>query len=309
MTSPTVSIIIPSYNREKLIIKALNSIFAQTYQDFEILIIDDASTDNTKEVIDQLNNNKVKYFRLEKNSGQCIARNYGIKRATGKYIAFLDSDDEWLPDKLSSQLECFEKGSSGLGAVYCYLYQKYMTFNKTSQIGENYFKGNIHDMFLEGFCPPTPSLFLVKKEALEKVNYFDEHLLTFVDLDLWIRVSEFYTFDFVEKPLIIKYEQVGEQYVNNFVKRYNGFKLFMNKWQSEILTKKGNKGLIKLKRRLIHAIITPILNDPPKDIRPFAPKIFQLLFISRSKRWTLYVKTILIMLFGTEFVSNLRRPN
>jgi glycosyltransferase involved in cell wall biosynthesis len=309
MTSPAISIIIPTYNREMLITKALDSIFAQTFSDYEILIVDDASTDRTKDIIDQINSSKIKYFRLEKNSGQCIARNYGIKRAAGKYIAFLDSDDEWLPEKLSSQMECFERGSSELGAVYGYLYQKYVTFNKMSLVEGNYFRGNIHDKFLEGFCPPTPSLFLVKKDALESVNYFDEHLLTFVDLDLWIRVSEKYSFDYVEKPVIIKYEQIGEQYVNNFVKRYKGFKLFMNKWQNEILTKKGRKGLAKLKRRLISAIVTPILNDPPKDIKPHAGKILQLLFTARSKRWTLYLKSFLIMLFGPEFVLKLRRPS
>ena len=88
---PLISVIIPSYNREKLIVKAINSVLNQTFTDFEILIIDDASTDNTKQVIHDLNLENIRYFRLEKNGGQCIARNFGIKQAKGEYIAFLDS--------------------------------------------------------------------------------------------------------------------------------------------------------------------------------------------------------------------------
>jgi len=298
MTNPAISIIIPTYNREKLIIKALNSIFAQTFTDFEILIIDDASTDNTKEVIESLANPKIKYYKLDKNSGQCVARNYGIKRASGEFIAFLDSDDEWLPEKLESQMECFQKGPSNLGAVYGFSYQKDMISNKTVLKSGPYFRGDINGKFLEGFCPPTPSIFLVRKEALEKVNYFDENLITFVDLDLWIRLSEFYLFDFVEKPVIIKYEQIGDQYVNNFDKRSRGFVLFIKKWENKVSSVKGNNGLRSLKERLVYAVVVPILSHPPMNIRQIAGKIIYLLLEVKSLRWRLYVKSFLLLIVG-----------
>jgi len=307
MTNPAVSIIIPTYNREKLIIKALDSIFAQTFNDFEILIIDDASTDNTKEVIESLANPKIKYFRLEKNSGQCVARNYGIKRASGEFIAFLDSDDEWLPEKLGSQMDFFHNGPVNLGVVYGFSYQKDMISNKTVLKDGPYFRGDLHEKFLEGFCPPTPSIFLVKKEAIEKVNYFDESLITFVDLDLWIRLSEFYRFDFVEKPVIIKYEQIGDQYVNNFDKRSKGFVLFIKKWEKEVTNIKGKDGFKRLKERLVYAVVVPILSHPPLNIRQIAGKILRLLIEVRSSRWLLYVKAFLYLLVGPNALAGKKK--
>ncbi|MCK5342735.1 MAG: glycosyltransferase family 2 protein, partial [Candidatus Heimdallarchaeota archaeon] len=173
METPLISIIIPTYNREKLILNALDSIFNQTFQDYEILIIDDASTDNTEQVIKELNHSKIKYLKLEKNSGQCIARNFGAKRAQGQFIAFLDSDDEWLPQKLENQVRIFNEGSDRLGAVYGYSYQKDVIKDETVLRDSGYFRGNIHGKMLTGFCPPTPSLFVVKRSVFESVQGFD----------------------------------------------------------------------------------------------------------------------------------------
>jgi len=307
MTDPLVSVIIPTYNRETLIIKAINSVLKQSFQDLNILIIDDASTDGTESVIRNLNNNKIKYYKLEKNSGQCIARNYGIKRATGKFIAFLDSDDEWLPEKLTKQLECYKNGPANLGSVYGYSYSMDMIKNKTTLVNGKYYRGNIHDKFLQGFCPSTPSLFLIKKEALEKINYFDEELITFVDLDLHIRISKDYAFDFVEEPIIIKYEQIGDQYVNNFEKRYNGYILFMNKWEKEIIKNNGIDGLKVIKTHLVNSIANPMFNHPPKNLRKNIPKLLKLLIEIRSKRAKYYFKALLILIFGPGIIYTIRK--
>jgi len=304
--NPLISVIIPSFNREKLIIKAIKSVLNQSFQDFEILIIDDASTDNTNKVVSNLNNNKIKYFRLNKNSGQCIARNYGIKRANGEYIAFLDSDDEWLPEKLRLQIECFEKNGKKLGIVYGYSYQKDVIKNETILIDREYYRGNIHAKFLEGFCPPTPSLFLVKKKALEEVNGFDENLITFVDLDLWLRLSAKYEFDYVEVPLIIKYEQIGDQYVNNFEKRYNGYRLFMKKWQDEIKRNKGKKGFAEFKTHMVYTIVVPILDHPPKNLQHHIFRLLGLLIEIKSTRFNLYQKALMILFFGPNIVYKIR---
>jgi len=305
--NPCVSVIIPTFNRKKLIIKAIDSVMKQSFQNFEILVVDDASTDDTENVIMQLNNNKVKYYKLDKNSGQCVARNFGIGKAVGKYIAFLDSDDEWLPEKLKLQVSCFDNGHDNLGAVYGYSYKKDTIKNTTDLIQGNYHRGNIHNKFLEGFCPPTPSIFMVKKEVLQKVNGFDEHLITFVDLDLWLRVSKHFEFDFVEEPLIIKYEQIGDQYVNNFEKRYKGYKLFVNKWKNEILRKSGNKGLFAFKKELTYAIVVPILVHPPKNLRRFIFKLIGLLIDIRSNRINLYFKALMILIFGPNIIYFIRK--
>ncbi len=306
MENPRVSVIIPTYNREKLILKALDSIFRQTFQDFEVLIIDDASTDNTEQVIRDLDHPQLRYFRLDKNGGQCIARNYGATKANGEFIAFLDSDDEWLPDKLERQLELFEKGSDRLGAIYGFTYQTDVIRNETILSDKGYYRGQIHDKFLQGFCPPTPSLFLVRKRALESVEGFDEKLVTFVDLDLWMRISEKHEFDYVEAPVIIKYEQIGDQYVNNFEKRYVGYGLFIDKWRNEVIRKLGKKGFLSLKRHLTKSLVVPLLDHPPKNIRWKTLKMIWLMLSTRTAYFRLYVKAWMILVFGPGIIYRIR---
>jgi glycosyltransferase involved in cell wall biosynthesis len=304
---PLVSVIIPSYNRERLIIKSVNSVLNQTFTDYEILIIDDASTDNTKEVIDNLKLENIRYFRLEKNGGQCIARNFGIKQAKGDYIAFLDSDDEWLPRKLELQVKCFEEGPDNLGCVYGFCYQTDVIKNETITVNENFHRGNIRNTLIEGFCPPTPSLFMVKKSALQDVSGFDEKLITFVDLDIWIRLSEKYHFDYIEEPIIVKYEQIGDQYVNNFEKRYNGYKLFMNKWRDIIIREAGEQSLFILESHLTNSLVTPILNHPPKNLRKHIFKLIKLLLDVKSKNSRFYLKSLLILVFGPNIIYYIRK--
>lgn len=307
MINPLVSVIIPSYNREKLILKAINSVLSQTFRDFEILVIDDASTDNTEQVIKDLPNDKIHYYKLNRNGGQCIARNFGMGKARGKFIAFLDSDDEWLPEKLDLQISCFRQGSEKLGCVYGYAYQKDVIKNKTALANINFIRGDIHDKFLEGFCPPTPSLFVIKKEALEKVGGFDENLITFVDLDLWLRLSKHYHFDYVEKPLIIKYEQIGDQYINNFEKRYKGYHLFIKKWHDKVKSQMGLKGLLNFKRSLVYKLVIPFLEHPQEKLRKDIMKLIGLLINVRSKRWRLYIKSFVILLFGPRAIYYIRK--
>lgn len=100
---PTVSVVIPTYNRAHLVGRAIQSVLNQTYQDFEIIVVDDGSTDNTEEVVKSFNDPRIRYIRHDQNRGGSAARNTGIKMARGEYIAFQDSDDEWLPEKLESR--------------------------------------------------------------------------------------------------------------------------------------------------------------------------------------------------------------
>jgi len=101
--SVTVSVIIPTYNRAHLVGRAIRSVLNQTYQDFEIIVVDDCSTDNTEEIVKGFNDHRIRYMRHDRNRGGSAARNTGIKASQGKYIAFLDSDDEWLLKKAESR--------------------------------------------------------------------------------------------------------------------------------------------------------------------------------------------------------------
>ncbi len=302
-----MSVIIPTYNREKLILKALDSIFRQTYQDFEVLIIDDASTDQTDRVIRELNHPRVRYFKMDTNGGQCIARNYGIRQAKGEFVAFLDSDDEWLPEKLEKQVALFDSGSKRMGGVYGNSYTTDAIRGTTQLVETRNHRGDVHEAFLRGFCPPTPSLFIVKREALERVGGFDEDLLTFVDLDLWMRISEHYDFDYVQDPVIIKYEQIGDQYVNNFKKRYRGYHLFLKKWADELTKRVEKQGLMEMRSHLVYAIVVPILDHPPENLREDIGKVLGLLFKVRSLRLRLYIKALAILVFGPGIIYRIRK--
>ncbi len=109
---PLISVIIPTYNRGRLILDSVKSVLNQTYKNIELIVVDDCSTDDTEQILKSLNDSRLNYLRLEKNSGACSARNRGIEVASGEYLAFNDSDDLWLPEKLNCQLDFLNKSSA-----------------------------------------------------------------------------------------------------------------------------------------------------------------------------------------------------
>jgi len=115
---PAVSIIIQTYNRRQSIGRSIKSVLNQTYRDFELIIVDDGSTDNTKELVADFNDERIKYVRHEENKGEAAARNTGIKAARYDYIVYQDSDDKWLPEKLARQIELLENASPEVGVIY-----------------------------------------------------------------------------------------------------------------------------------------------------------------------------------------------
>lgn len=124
--SDLVSIIMPSYNTARFIGSSINSVLAQTYTNWELIIVDDCSTDNTDEVVHSFKDERIRYFKNEKNSGAAISRNKALREACGKWIAFLDSDDLWHPEKLERQIEFMEKGG------YHFSYTKYSEMSEDS---------------------------------------------------------------------------------------------------------------------------------------------------------------------------------
>jgi glycosyltransferase involved in cell wall biosynthesis len=200
---PAVSIIIPTYNRSQLIVRAVKSVLNQTYQDFELIIVDDASTDNTEEVINSFNDKRIRYIRHEKNKGEAAARNTGIKTAGCNYIAYQDSDDEWLPEKLAKQMKLLENASPEVGVIYTGFWKTenhrrtYIPFSWVRQKN-----GDIHKELLKGNFIGSP-VALIKKECFDKVGLFDERLRNLVDWEMWLRISKRYHFRCVDEPLAI----------------------------------------------------------------------------------------------------------
>jgi glycosyltransferase involved in cell wall biosynthesis len=305
MKTPKVSVIIPSYNRAGMIGRSIKSILKQTSSDYEIIVADDASTDNTEEVVKSFNDERIVYFRLDKNSGQCVSRNLAIKKAKGEYIGFLDSDDEWLPTKLEKQLKLFKNSQDpNLAAVYCGFIERDEVLNRTYIINRGNRRGNLYKDLLKGYCPSTPTMFLVKKKALLSVNGFDEDLPTFVDYDLWLRLAQLdYTFDFVDEPLIIKYEHQGEQIAKNPEKRRRGLEIFLNKWGEEIIRVAGRKQYNNFRKKKIESLVMSMINNPGNNYKSSIRQSLGLLGEVKSINLKLYAKALYIIMTGKKAVD------
>jgi len=211
MKNPTVSVIIPTYNRANLIGRAIQSVLNQTYKDFELIIVDDGSTDNTKEVIKefQKKDKKINYIRHEKNKGGSAARNTGIKLARGAYIAFLDSDDEWLPEKLERQIKAFEESGSQVGVIYTEFAVVSTNGKSMRERNKNLryqgLRGSILEELLISNCVGTTSTVMVKRECFKEVGGFDEALWSCQDWDLWLRLAKVYQFKYIPSFLVNVY--------------------------------------------------------------------------------------------------------
>ena len=181
--NPTVSVIIPTYNRAHLIGRAIQSVLNQTYRDFEIIVVDDGSADNTEEVVKSFYDKRIKYIKHKKNKGAAATRNTGIKAARGKYIAFQDSDDEWLPEKLEKQMKVFENAPAKVGVVYTDMWRIMRNKRKyyfsspmiTPEDGIIYKQALDYKVMNIGIQTA-----LIKREVFEKVGMFDEKFPRFI---------------------------------------------------------------------------------------------------------------------------------
>jgi len=201
---PVVSVVIPTYNRGKLIERAVQSVLAQTYQDLEVIIVDDGSTDDTPRVVAALaeEDRRIHYLRHETNRGAQAARNTGIWAAGGEYVAFLDSDDEWLPDKLATQMAAFEQGPPNLGVVHC----GYRTEHADDQPPQDKcftLRGNIYRELLANYGLGPTSILVVKKEHLERAGLFNERVRSWQEWDTCIRLARHCEFDYVPQSLVV----------------------------------------------------------------------------------------------------------
>ena len=230
---PKVSVIIPTYNRAHLIGRAIKSVINQTYQDFEIIVVDDGSTDNTEEIVKSFNDPRIRYIRHEKNKGEAAARNTGIEAAKGKYIAFQDSDDEWLPEKLYKHMMIFKKAKKKIGVVYSGFWK--IRNGKKLYIPSPYVfqkEGNIHKELLKGNFIGMPAS-VVRKECFTKIGNFDIKIPYLEDWELWIRISKYYEFKYIPEPLVISYYTSGGVNEKSIIVGVNVLNFIINKYHED----------------------------------------------------------------------------
>ena len=198
--NPEVSVIIPTYNRGWIIKEAIDSVLAQDFRDFELIVVDDGSTDDTLRILDSYGQDLVAI--QQPNRGVSAARNRGIAAAGGRLIAFLDSDDRWLPRKLSTQVEFFK---SNPGAMINQTEEIWIRNGVRVNPKTRHLKpaGMIFERSLE-LCLVSPSAVMIRRALFDEVGLFDEDLPACEDYDLWLRISWRYPVHLIETPLIIK---------------------------------------------------------------------------------------------------------
>lgn len=208
--NPSVSVIIPTYNREKTIVSAVRSACNQTYEPFEIIIIDDGSTDNTAQKIKSINDSRIIYHKLEKNAGVSNARNVGALIAKGEWIAFQDSDDIWRDIKLERQIEYIGEHSQ-IQLVYSEYLMHRLNGQEVSVPNEGFYgkwEGNIFETVLVNNIVGTPTI-MVKRETFQSVGGFRTELNCLEDWDFVLRFAKEHSIGCVKEILVDAYQTEG----------------------------------------------------------------------------------------------------
>ncbi|AFY58142.1 glycosyl transferase [Rivularia sp. PCC 7116] len=198
---PIISVVVPAYNSQSTILETIDSVLGQTFSDFELIVINDGSTDNTLEILTSVKDTRLKVYSYP-NGGLPAARNRGIARASGEFISFIDADDLWTPDKLELQIQALQKNPS---AGVAYSWTICMGNNGESfhpGVSESY-QGNVYANLLVGNFIASGSNVLLRKETIESAGYFDESLKSSEDWDYWLRLAPKWDFVVVPKPQII----------------------------------------------------------------------------------------------------------
>jgi glycosyltransferase involved in cell wall biosynthesis len=237
---PTVSVIIPAYNREDTIHRAINSVLAQTCEDVEIIVVDDGSSDRTCEIVQRISDVRIRMIRHSTNQGAAQARNTGMKAATGKYIAWLDSDDEWLRDKMQIQLEAFVRAAPDQKACYTAYERIDQRFGSLTYVPKI---PDLKKLFLGCDVDPGSTL-LFERSVLNEIGYLDTSFIRYEDWDWLLRYCAKYRLLPVEQPLARIYytsersSRVVEISAKNFVSKY-----------SDELQRYGGYGKVVISRR------------------------------------------------------------
>ncbi|HBG61917.1 MAG: hypothetical protein A2Y03_09700 [Omnitrophica WOR_2 bacterium GWF2_38_59] len=300
MKKPLISIILPTYNGEKYVEEALNSIFNQSFSDYEIIVIDNGSKDSTLEILSKYTK-KITILK-ESQPGVSFARNKGIKASKGKYIAFIDQDDIWHRDKLleQKQLLASDLGVGMVGSGYDVInsYGKIIDIiKKKNQNKENF----IQELFVRNLIGP-PACMMIKKECFDSVGCFDTELNGVEDKDLWIRILEKYDIKYFENSLI-KYRVHDDNAHKNVI--------FMKKSQKKFLM----KHLKKINFKNINKAFGYVYLDGAREYFAASCKLqafvelIKAIFVcpwpiySKDDKWKLFVKIFL----PTGLIENLKK--
>jgi len=209
---PKIAVIIPTYNRSHVLGRAIDSVLKQTYTNFELIVVDDGSDDNTIQVLESYGD-RLRFFKTM-NLGVSHARNFGIIQSDADWFALLDSDDEWLPEKLELQLQYLERNPQFKiihgEEIWIRNGKRVNPMKKHQKAGGWIFK---HCLPL---CAISPSCVMIHKNVFKKVGYFNENYPACEDYDLWLRITPYFEVGYIEDPLIKKYGGHQDQLSQKF---------------------------------------------------------------------------------------------
>jgi glycosyltransferase involved in cell wall biosynthesis len=238
-----VSIIIPTYNREKIVQETIKNIQSQTYKNWECIIVDDHSTDGTKSVIEELakQDNRIRYILNQRSKGAQGARNTGILEATAEWIAFNDSDDEWVPDKLEKQFKIIEqKDFHPFLVVHGNCLVSDHANNKITKWDLPLVEGKQpYELLLKSASPLFPTI-ITSRKALETIGLLDEKVPAYQEWDTSIQLSEKCEFVHIEEPLFIYHLHKGDTMSKDIKRDIAGYQYIRLKHAKEFIKHFGN---------------------------------------------------------------------
>ncbi len=243
-----ISVVVPVYNRGTTIRRCLESVFGQTVSPYEIIVVDDGSTDNTASVVRSIGDERLRLIAMPSNRGAQAARNVGIANARGNYIAFLDSDDEWLPEKLELQVREIAEGQEPR-----VIHGGALTLTEGQRARRPFpvpkLDGSVYKDLLSRPGPLYPCL-LVPKRCFEEIGFLDEQTPSYQEWDTCIALARKFDFVFVDKPLMIYHTHGGETISRDRIREAKGWQYVVEKYKAEMLHHIGRTALARHYERI-----------------------------------------------------------
>lgn len=283
----SVCAIIPAYNREEVITRAIESALSQTHALSEIIVIDDNSSDETANIVSQYGD--VNCIIHDRNRGAQAARNTGIEACQSKYIAFLDSDDEWHNKKIEKQLTLFSNGGDSLGAVYSGFYK---SNGRQKELGKQpSARGDIFEsQLMRDHVNPTSTV-MIRSECFDAVGQFNTQLGARQDYEMWTRIAREYDFDYTTEPLVTIHADVENRITSDVSRRMRAHQEVLEIFREDIMSLPASK------QRKVNSTQFYTMARYLQKNRHFAQSI-QLFFESISNdpaNWKSYIRLLLAM--------------
>jgi glycosyltransferase involved in cell wall biosynthesis len=262
-------VVIPTYNRAHTLRRAIDSVLGQTLEQLELIIVDDGSTDGTEDLIREYVDPRIRTLRQAENRGGAAARNVGIGAAVGEWVAFLDSDDEWLPSRLELQMVRLRHPGLDEAAVgYCLLQEHRCRSGHTPQPLGSLPEGEVLDDLLRGRRPPTASVLMARRSALLDVGGFDERLPSGQDIDLMLRMArKGYRFSACNEVLVIWHRHLDARVSRDPMALVRGFEIFDRKWGALMKDRVGRRAYWRWKLRRARRIRKVLWRSAKAEVR------------------------------------------